>query len=160
MIEGKPHPHPPTTQMGAGAIITVSNQHRNASAQLINLGDNAGGGSRCGDTDVFPLQDTTRKQMIHVSPLLKSGAGPQWRPRRQSHNGVGGGLLWFMYNHKLHPFSGLVGNVVRRGLAVGGGGSWWCVLAGKTIPFHPFYTSIITFWQSEHTPRRTLALFS
>lgn len=44
-------------------IIIVSNQRRrtntNASAQLINLGDNAGGGSRCGDTDVFPLQDTT-----------------------------------------------------------------------------------------------------
>lgn len=72
-------------------IIIVSNQHRStttkASAQLIHLGDNAGGGGRCGGTDVFPLQDAARKQMIHVSPLLKSGAGP----RRGRGGGCGGG---------------------------------------------------------------------
>lgn len=37
-------------------------------------------------------------------------------------------------------------------------GSWWCVLVGKTVPFHPFYTSIIIFWHSEHTSKKTLAL--
>lgn len=39
---------------------------------------------------MFPLQDATRKQMIHVSPLLKSGAGPRWGPRCQSHEGEEG----------------------------------------------------------------------
>lgn len=37
-------------------------------------------------------------------------------------------------------------------------GSWWCVLVGKTVPFHPFYTSIIIFWHSEHTWKKALAL--
>lgn len=46
-------------------IITASNlpirgnANTNASTQLINLGANAEGGSRCGDTDVFPLRDAS-----------------------------------------------------------------------------------------------------
>lgn len=50
----------------------------NTSTQLINLGDNAGGGSRCGDTDASPLQVTFWKQMFQMSLPVRCGAVAQW----------------------------------------------------------------------------------
>lgn len=94
-------------------IIIVSNQRRstntNASAQLINLGGTAGG-SRCGDPDVLPLQDTAWKPTIRVSPLLKCGTVPQWGPRRSARGGGG-----CCDSCKTTSFISLVGNRVHTG---------------------------------------------
>lgn len=70
--------------MGAGVMITVldllaqRNANINASTQLVNLSDNAEGGSRCGDTDAFPSLHTSWKQMLHMSLLVKCGTVAQW----------------------------------------------------------------------------------
>lgn len=54
-------------------LLARRNANIDASTQLVNLRDNAKGGSRCGDKDVFPSLHTSWKQMLHMSLLVNCG---------------------------------------------------------------------------------------
>lgn len=58
-------------------LLVRGNANMNALTQLVNLGDNAEGGSRCEDTDVLPPSHASWKQMLHMSSLVKCDAVAQ-----------------------------------------------------------------------------------